>query len=176
MLTCGSPCLLPLIIAARMNIMHDMSITPNASNATISSADILHSLDEFLIQNRNRRITEELRRNGRDIRIFCVSNDMYSNNRRDTMPHSEDYFNLSGIPELRRYCQLVPAEARFLFVVSLLQNRVPAVLGSIKQWALAGLDNVTAEKALTLRHVLSNIELGFQEVWILLCRMLFSPG
>lgn len=91
------------------------------------------------------------------------------------MPHSEDYFNLSGIPELRRYCQLVPAEAQFRFVAAFIEHRVPAVLRSVKQWALAGVDNVTAEKAQALRNVLSNVELNFQKVWIIVLFRMFFP-
>lgn len=99
-----------------------------------------------------------------DVRIFCVSNDLYSRHRRNGLAHADEYLELSRIPQLRRYCQLVPAEAQFRFVAAFLEHRAPAVLRSVKQWTLAGLDNVTAERAQSLRQVLSNVERVFREV------------
>lgn len=80
------------------------------------------------------------------------------------MTHDDDYLQLSGIRELRHYCQLVPAEAQFRFIAAFLEHRAPAVLRSVKQWTLTGCDNVTAERAKTLRQVLLDIKGAFCEV------------
>lgn len=124
----------------------------------------LSSLKRFLIRSRNERTETSLREHGVDDRVFCVSNDLYSEHRRSGLPHADEYLDLSGIPQLRHYCQLVPAEAQFRFSATFLEHRAPAVLRSVKQWTLAGLDNVTAEKAKALRQVLSNAERVFREV------------
>lgn len=124
----------------------------------------LPSLRSFLIQSRNERTEISLREHGVDDRVFCVSNDLYSEHRRSGLPHADEYLDLSRIPQLRRYCQLVPAEAQFRFAAAFLEHRAPAVLRSVKQWTLAGLDNVTAEKAKALRQVLSNAEGVFRQV------------
>lgn len=163
----GYPCLCVCCCRENERNARYEYVIPDASDSTSSAVDILQSLDAFLIQSRNQRVTADLREHGSNVRIFCVSNELYSRHRRIIRVHDEDYFNLSGIPELRRYCQQVPAEAQFRFVAAFLEHRVPAVLRSVKQWALAGLDNVTAEKAQTLRHVLSDVEQVFEKVWIL---------
>ncbi|KAI2927158.1 hypothetical protein CBS147321_11250 [Aspergillus niger] len=63
-----------------------------------------------------------------------------------------------GIQELRRYCQSVPADAQFQATVSYLQKEVPALLGSITQWALSGTSTVTMARAEVLRRVLAEAE------------------
>ncbi|GMF67909.1 unnamed protein product [Aspergillus oryzae] len=77
--------------------------------------------------------------------------------------HTDTYIELSGIRELRRYCQLVPAEAQFRFTAAFIEHRVPAVVRSVKQWALAGSDDVTAERADALRQILRDVENVFRE-------------
>lgn len=121
--------------------------------------------DEFLIRNRNQRVTARLRKHGEDVRIFCISNTLYSRHRAGSSTLADDYLELSGIRQLRSYCQLVPAEARFCFIAAFLEHRAPAVLRSVKQWTLTGSDNVTAERVETLRQVLLDIEKVFREVW-----------
>jgi len=125
---------------------------------------ILPRLDRFLIWNRNRRIEAPLRGGDESIRIFCVSNNLYSQHREGSLTYDEDYLNLSGIRQLRHYCQFVPAEAQFRFIATFLDHRAPAVLRSVKQWTLTGCDDVTAERAKTLRQILSDIEKVFREV------------
>ncbi|KAF7589335.1 hypothetical protein BBP40_004449 [Aspergillus hancockii] len=125
-------------------------------------------LDRFLIESRNRRVTRQLLLiHGAEVRIFCISNELYSKHRQSGMRHADTYVGLSGIRELRRYCQLVPAEAQFRFTAAFLENRVPAIVRSVKQWALAGSDNVTVERAETLRQVLLDVERVFRERLIL---------
>lgn len=124
----------------------------------------LPSLNRFMIQTRNEHITARLRRRRNDVHVFCVSNELYSGYRLNESVHAQDYLELSGIPQLRRYCQLVPAAAQFRFVAMFLEHRATAVLRSVRQWTLAGLDNVTAERAETLRQVLSTVEKVFYEV------------
>ncbi|UDD59534.1 hypothetical protein AFCA_006956 [Aspergillus flavus] len=125
-------------------------------------------LDRFLVESRNLRITNQLLRNhGAEVRVFCVSNEWYSEYRQSANRHADTYIGLSGIRELRRYCQLVPAEAQFRFTAAFIEHRVPAIVRSVKQWALAGSDDVTAERAGALRQVLRDVEKVFRERLIL---------
>ncbi|EIT76021.1 hypothetical protein BDV35DRAFT_356397 [Aspergillus flavus] len=125
-------------------------------------------LDRFLVESRNLRVTNQLRRNhGAEVRVFCISNEWYSKYRQDANRHTDTYIELSGIRELRRYCQLVPAEAQFRFTAAFIEHRVPAVVRSVKQWALAGSDDVTAERADALRQILRDVENVFRERLIL---------
>lgn len=91
-------------------------------------------------------------------RVFCVSNKLYSDHREDSRERAEAYIELSGIPELRRYCQSVPAEAQFRAAAAFLEHRVPTLLGSLNQWALVGSDSVTAESAATLSRVVNRVK------------------
>jgi hypothetical protein len=99
---------------------------------------------------------------GKDIKIFCVGNELYGN-----PPHrlAEDYRSLSGVRELRSYCRSVPAEARMLSALSFIEDQVPALLHSIHQWTLTGRDSVTSERARELRTVLEQLEGDLRQVY-----------
>ncbi|KAE8140646.1 hypothetical protein BDV38DRAFT_240075 [Aspergillus pseudotamarii] len=130
--------------------------------------DAKFELDRFLVESRNLRVTRQLLQNhGAEVRVFCVSNEWYSKYRQDANRHADTYIGLSGIRELRRYCQLVPAEAQFRFTAAFIEHRVPAVVRSVKQWVLAGSDDVTAERADALLQVLRDVENVFRERLIL---------
>ena len=86
----------------------------------------LPSLNRFMIQTWNEHITARLRRRRNDVHVFCVSNELYSGYRLNESVHAQDYLELSGIPQLRRYCQLVPAEAHFHFIAMFLEHRLEA--------------------------------------------------
>ncbi|OQD91133.1 hypothetical protein PENANT_c001G02645 [Penicillium antarcticum] len=109
----------------------------------------------FLIHRRNLNISRELRRKYDSVEVFCVSNTLYSEHRNGDPTQADRYLDLTGIRDLRRYCQLVPAEAQMRATTAFLEDEVPAMVGSIRQWALSGTDPVTAEKAAELRRVLN---------------------
>jgi hypothetical protein len=64
------------------------------------------------------------------------------------------YLELSGIKELRRCCQSVPADAQLRATESFLQNQLPVTLGSLMLWASASGNVVTASRAESLRGIL----------------------
>ncbi|KAJ5692624.1 hypothetical protein N7462_002047 [Penicillium macrosclerotiorum] len=113
---------------------------------------------QFLITRRNTKISRELLRKHEDIRVFCVSNTLYTTHRASRTQQAEEYVNLTGIRELRHYCQRVPAEAQLRATSAFLNLEVPTLLLSLRQWALSGADSVTTEKARTLRELLGNVE------------------
>ncbi|KAL5050864.1 hypothetical protein BDW71DRAFT_107560 [Aspergillus fruticulosus] len=116
-------------------------------------------LKQFLITRRNQRVTNSLTRAWGDrARVFCVSNTLYSDHRAQEPDQADAYLELSGIRDLRRYCQSVPADAQLRATEAFLQIQVPALLGSISVWAAAGSDTVTHTRAEVLRGVLSEAE------------------
>ncbi|KAL4991483.1 hypothetical protein BDW68DRAFT_142463 [Aspergillus falconensis] len=116
-------------------------------------------LKTLLIETRNKLVAADLSKKYQpDVRIFCVSSKLYSDHRRDDGEQAAEYIRLSGIPELRRYCQAIPAEAQLRATSAFLKNRVPALLGSLNQWVLAGSNTVTVERAATLRRVLDEAQ------------------
>lgn len=104
-----------------------------------------------------------------NIQVFSVSNTLYREYRNNQEEEgAEAYIDLSGIPGLRRYCQLVPAEAGLRAVCGFLNYQVPAFLGSVRQWRLAGSDSVTSESANTLRYALESVIKDLHDVRIVL--------
>lgn len=125
----------------------------------------LARLKQFLISRRNQRVTSSLKRTyGDQIRVFCVSNTLYSDHRTQEPDRANAYIQLSGIRDLRRYCQSVPADAQLRATEGFLQTQVPALLGSVSLWAAAGSDTVTHTRAEVLRGVLSDAEQVLQQV------------
>ena len=103
-------------------------------------------------------MSQELLKKHEGVRVFCVSNTLYTKYRASRTNQAEAYVNLTGIRELRHYCQLVPAEAQLHATRTFFSHKVPALLLSLRQWALSGADSVTAERAKTLRTLLGNVE------------------
>ncbi|KAJ5295831.1 hypothetical protein N7508_010652 [Penicillium antarcticum] len=124
-------------------------------NSAGFNTNLYVSVTRFLIHRRNLNISRELRRKYDSVEVFCVSNTLYSEHRNGDPTQADRYLDLTGIRDLRRYCQLVPAEAQMRATTAFLEDEVPAMVGSIRQWALSGTDPVTAEKAAELRRVLN---------------------
>jgi hypothetical protein len=127
-------------------------------------------LKKYLVEKRNSKIQSELQREystsvmNEDLRVFCVSNTDYQKHRNDERSVAQKQSDLSGIIDLRKYCQSIPAEAQFRAVVAFLNHQVPTLMGSIRQWVLQGSDGMTVEKADTLRRLLDQCEEQFQYV------------
>ncbi|KAJ5646831.1 hypothetical protein N7490_003203 [Penicillium lividum] len=116
-------------------------------------------IQAYLMNRRNENARRQLAAKYNNIQVFCISNTLYRDHREDPPDSAEAYLKLSGILDLRRYCQLVPAEAGLRATRAFLTHQVPALLGSIRQWVLAGSDAITVEKAATLRRALKDVEM-----------------
>lgn len=120
-----------------------------------------------MIDRRNDRVKGTLRRRYPGIGVFCVSNTLYATYRTSEHRLANDYIALSEIRELREHCQMVPAASQLRMVEAYLHHRVPALLGSLRQWALAGADSVTEERAAALREAISQINAIIRKVYFL---------
>ncbi|KAK9642093.1 hypothetical protein HCH54_007536 [Aspergillus fumigatus] len=139
--------------------------TSGSRSQHLAAEQLALRLKRFLIVRRNKRIAESLlQATENQARVFCVSNTLYKDYRANDHEQANEYLELSGIRELRRYCQSVPAEAQLRATESFLQNQVPALLGSLTQWALAGSDAVPVGQADVLRDVLNEAEQTLQRV------------
>lgn len=98
------------------------------------------------------------------MQVFCVSNNFYAGDSEDEVAQEEAYKLLSGIPELREYCQSIPAEAQARIVDNFLENQVPSLLGSVNQWCLLGIEKVAAEQGTIVCQVLRKIESSLRQV------------
>jgi hypothetical protein len=123
------------------------------------------------MRERNNSTTRELARaihnreehRVKDVRIFCVGNELYGNPPRRLAEH---YRKLSGVRELRSYCRSVPAEARMASASYFIKNQVPGFLRSIHQWTLTGRDSVDSARAGELRRVLEKMEGDLRQVYL----------
>ncbi|CEO60698.1 hypothetical protein PMG11_05280 [Penicillium brasilianum] len=130
--------------------------------------ELLYERKAFIIRERNNSTTRELARTihnreehrDKDIKIFCVSNELYGNPPRQL---AEKYRKLSGVCELRSYCRSVPAEARMASASSFIGNQVSALMLSIHQWTLTGRDAVNSARARELRRVLEKAEADLRQ-------------
>ncbi|KAL3473665.1 hypothetical protein BJX99DRAFT_248747 [Aspergillus californicus] len=139
------------------------SLSAEQTNLSDQKEALELELKRFLMSRRNRRVTEALSCAwGDQTRIFCVSNRLYTDHRAMDPELASAYLELSGIKELRRYCQSVPADAQLRATESFLQNTIPALLGSLIIWASASTDSVTASRAETLRGVLNEADQALQ--------------
>lgn len=123
-------------------------------------------MSQLLISRRNSLISQGLIKRHQDVKVFCVSNTLYSKYRFSGNSEEEAYVDLAGIRELRRYCQLVPAAALMRSASAFLKLQVSKLLLSLRQWALSGADSVSAGNAAILRQVLENAQNGFHRVFL----------
>jgi hypothetical protein len=90
--------------------------------------------------------------------VFCISNIIYSDD------YWEGHRELANIRELRDYCKFVPAADQMRSTSTFLDHQVPALLLSLRQWALSGTDLVTAERADILGVVLEHAREALEQV------------
>ncbi|KAJ6015266.1 hypothetical protein N7540_009857 [Penicillium herquei] len=117
--------------------------------------------DEYLINHRNAHVEKQLKKKHNNTGVFCVSNKLYSEYRMD---QESPYIELSGILELRHHCQQLPEAGQIRLLTAYLNNQISALLGSIRQWTLAGSDTVAIEQADALRRSLKEVEGVFHQV------------
>ncbi|EON64079.1 hypothetical protein W97_03309 [Coniosporium apollinis CBS 100218] len=108
----------------------------NANN--LSLTERLQRRQKFLLVDaRNERVKDGLQEGYRTkvpggmLEVFCVSNTTYEKYSAEGVV---DMVNASGIPELRRFCYSVTAEAQFLEAKHFLQSRLSSMLSSIQLW------------------------------------------
>lgn len=125
--------------------------------------DMEFGLKKMLIERRNRQVAIELISKYAgdvhgDLNVFCVSNKDYFKHRYDEQKRAESRLELSGIVNLRKHCHSIPAGAQFEAASAFMEHEVPAFLGSLKQWAVAGADEVNEEKAKYMKGIMKSLE------------------
>jgi len=95
----------------------------------------------LLIDARNCHVRKELQDAygpkvpGEQLGVFCVSNTMYEKfSKKANGDMVRNMVTGSGIPELRRFCQSITAEARLLEAKHFLRSSLPSLLDSLDVW------------------------------------------
>lgn len=117
-----------------------------------------------MIDKRNDGVKRAFKKRYPGVGVFCVSNTLYATYRTSEHRLAKDYVTLSEIRELREHCQMVPAAAQLRMVEAYLNHQVPAFLSSLRQWALAGADSVTEERAAALRTAICQADATIRKV------------
>ena len=69
---------------------------------------------------------------GGKLEVFCVSNTTYE---KFSKKGNGTLVRASGVPELRRFCHTITAEAQFLQARNFLQSTLSSLLSSVELWA-----------------------------------------
>jgi hypothetical protein len=97
----------------------------------------------LLLKARNKLVTRELqsqygKHTSNELRVFCVSNKSYSKHVFEEETGDKMQIAASGIPELRTFCCLLPAEAQFEAATHFLESEIPDLLGELDLWTKSG--------------------------------------
>jgi hypothetical protein len=127
-------------------------------------------LKRFIVKLRNDKVSRRLREEYRNhpvassLRIFCVSNNIYWDNREKPPDVALPYLNFSGILELRRYCIGVVAQSRLDATRKFIKDEIPALLGSIELWVDAGSGSASAESKQRILDAVHAMQLEMDKV------------
>lgn len=92
----------------------------------------------LLINARNSHVKEGLQRaysskvTGGRLKVFCVSNTTYE---KFCKKGNTEMVQASGIPDLRRFCHTITADAQLLQARHFLQSTLSSLLNSVELWA-----------------------------------------
>jgi GTPase SAR1 family protein len=123
-----------------------------------------------LMRLRNGKVSDGLRKEHQShpyattMRTFCVSNEIYRNNWEKPMTAALPHINLSGIPELRRYCIGIVAESHLRATREFVQEEIPAFLDSVRLWVEAGSGRASSERRKQICDAVSAIQGELDEV------------
>jgi hypothetical protein len=127
-------------------------------------------LKRFIVTLRNDKVSCSLRQAYRNhpvatsLRVFCISNNVYWDNREKPSDVALPYLNFSGIVDLRRYCIGVVAQSRLEAIRNFIKDAIPALLGSIELWVNAGCGNASAERKQRVLDAVAAMQQELDEV------------
>ncbi|RYP50632.1 hypothetical protein DL768_003914 [Monosporascus sp. mg162] len=123
-----------------------------------------------IVKLRNDKVSDRLREEYRNhpiattLKIFCVSNKIYWENREKPATAALPYLKMSGILELRRYCIGIVAESRLRATREFIKDEIPAFLGSVELWVEAGSGNASAERKQRILDAVSAVQRELDEL------------
>ncbi|KAF4493723.1 hypothetical protein FAGAP_10157 [Fusarium agapanthi] len=101
----------------------------------------------LLVQARNGHVKRNLQSayssemDGRSLDVFCVSNKWYE---KYSLKGNTEFARASGIPELRRFCHSLTADAQLSEAKHFLRSRLSSLLNTLELWATSLLDKQNA--------------------------------
>ena len=99
-----------------------------------------------------------------DLKVFCVSNTEYWENRGLPKDDALPFLQLSGIFTVRKHCISMVANSQLRIATKYIQADIPALLGDIKLWVESGAGTVNAEQKEKVRQTLNIVEARLKRV------------
>ncbi|KAH7190559.1 hypothetical protein BKA60DRAFT_626321 [Fusarium oxysporum] len=131
------------ISIATMESLDSEIDTAKSSGDRKRKKDAKKQQELLLVQARNEHVKRNLQTgyssemDGRNLDVFCVSNKWYEK----YCPKGNNTFvDASGIPDLRRFCHTLTADAQLNEAKHYLRSRLSALLNSLDLWANSSLD------------------------------------
>ncbi|KAF2278876.1 uncharacterized protein EI97DRAFT_372095 [Westerdykella ornata] len=130
---------------------HYSQLRRERSRVKESKEDKKFKLRRYIMQLRNDKVSVGLQKQYRNhstakpLKVFCVSNTMYWENREKPAKAALPYLELSGILGLRRYCIEIVAKSRLHAAREFITDAIPAFLGSVELWVKAGCGNASVD-------------------------------
>ncbi|KAJ0114119.1 hypothetical protein J7T55_007953 [Diaporthe amygdali] len=123
-----------------------------------------YNLHEYAVKTRNAHVMKGLSEKYLDPttekppRVFCVSNTMYWEMRKEERSEAEPFLNLSGIIAIRKHSIAMVAASQLRISKNFLSHDVPALLSEIELWVQSGAGSTSAEEKEAARKALDSIE------------------
>jgi hypothetical protein len=147
-----------------------LNLQKKMKRTEIAEAEQVLKLTHFIVSLRNDKVKLGLQEEYRNhplatsLRIFCVSNKVYWNNREKPHDVAMPYLTLSGILDLRRHCIGVVAQSRLRAIRILIKDEIPAFIGSISLWVEAGFGDPSTESKKQILDAVSTMQQELDEV------------
>ncbi|KAK7959857.1 uncharacterized protein PG986_004711 [Apiospora aurea] len=126
--------------------------------------DRQYELKHYLMTCRNEITKSKLRNNYQDrvpnhqLKVFCVSNTEYWDNRNEPKAEALRHLQLSGILSVREHCMEMVSESQRRMAEHYMKHSIPALVHDVDLWVQSGLGTMTAERKQNIRDALNTLE------------------
>ncbi|KAK8062187.1 hypothetical protein PG997_014284 [Apiospora hydei] len=121
-------------------------------------------LKHYLMTCRNEITKDKLRNNYQDrvpnrtLKVFCVSNTEYWDNRNEPKAEALRHLQLSGILSVREHYMEMVSESQRRMAEHYMKHSIPALVHDVDLWVQSGLGTMTAERRQNIRDALNTLE------------------
>ncbi|KAK8030148.1 hypothetical protein PG993_011439 [Apiospora rasikravindrae] len=130
----------------------------------IDSSTDFFRLKSYLMTCRNNITKTKLRNTYQDkvpnrtLKVFCVSNTEYWDNRAEPRAEALRHLQLSGILAVREHCMEMVSESQRRMAEHYMKHSIPALVRDVDLWVQSGLGTMTAERKQNVRDTLNTLE------------------
>ncbi|KAI0147476.1 hypothetical protein GGR57DRAFT_515724 [Xylariaceae sp. FL1272] len=121
-------------------------------------------LNRYLIEKRNETVESKLLElyksqvPGNLLKVFCVSNSIYWDHRKDPKDKAMRHLQLSGILAIREHCLSMVSESQYSAATKYMQDDIDKLLGELTLWVQSGQGSMSVERKQRVCDTLETIE------------------